>query len=69
MNEVKLLNKAYTKRFKRLNKNILASEESGLLVFVEHLKYLRDAYILTMQPTGPTTTLIAAIEEFKGRFK
>lgn len=65
MNEIKQLNRAYTKRFKQLNRNILAAEDSGLLVFVEHLRYLRDAYILALQPTGAITTLNAAIEEFE----
>ena len=65
MNEVKQLNSAYTKRFKQLNKNILASEDSGLLVFVEHLRYLRDAYVLTQQSVDTIATLNAAIEEFE----
>lgn len=64
MNEIKQLDKAYTKRFKLLNKNILESEDSGLLLFVEHLKYLRDIYILR-QPTDVIVTLNAAIEEFE----
>ncbi len=65
MNEVKQLNNAYTKRFKQLNKNILATEDAGLIVFVEHLKYLRDAYIITLQSTDVVATLNAAIEEFE----
>jgi hypothetical protein len=65
MNEVKLLNKAYTKRFEQLNKNILCAEDSGLIVFVEHLKYLRDAYILTQKSIDTVVTLNAAIEEFE----
>lgn len=65
MDEVKQLNKAYTKRFKQLNKNILTAEDSGLLVFVEHLKYLRDAYILTQGSVDTIATLNAAIEEFE----
>ena len=65
MNKVKQLNKAYTKRFKQLNKNILASEDAGLIVFVEHLRYLRDAYILTLGPVDSIATLNAAIEEFE----
>lgn len=65
MNEVKLLNKAYTKRFKQLNKNILASEDAGLIVFVEHLRYLRDAYIIALGPVDTIATLNAAIEEFE----
>lgn len=65
MNEVKLLNKAYTKRFKQLNKNILASEDAGLLVFIDHLRYLRDAYIITKKPVDTVATINAAIEEFE----
>jgi hypothetical protein len=64
MNEIKQLDRAYLKRFKQLNKNILESEDSGLLIFVEHLKYLRDIYIL-LQPTEATVTLNAAIGEFE----
>ena len=65
MNEVKQLNKAYIKRFKQLNKNILTTEDAGLIVFVEHLKYLRDAYILTLQSADTIATLNTAIEEFE----
>ena len=65
MNEVKVLNKAYTKRFKQLNKNILSAEDSGLAVFVEHLRYLRDACILTQKSVDKVVTLNAAIEEFE----
>ena len=64
MNKVKLLNKAYKKRFKQLNKNILVSEDSGIVVFIEHLKYLRDIYILTQKSTETIATLNTAIEEF-----
>lgn len=65
MNEVKQLNSAYTKRFKQLNKNILAAEDSGLLVLVEHLRYLRDAYILTQTAADTIATLNVAIKEFE----
>ena len=65
MNEIKQLNRAYTKRFKHLNKNILVAENSGLLVFVEHLKYIRDAYILTSQSIEVIATLNTAIAEFE----
>ena len=65
MNNLSRLNNAYTKRFKQLNKNILASEYSGLLVFVEHLRYLRDAYILAQGSVDTIATLNAAIEEFE----
>ena len=72
-NKIKQLNKAYAKRFKQLNKNMLATSNSGLMVlasdaglvtFIEHLRYLRDIYILTQQPTNNVVTLHAAIEEF-----
>lgn len=65
MNEVKQLNSAYTKRFKQLNKNILAAEDSGLLVLIEHLRYLRDAYILTQPAADTIATLNVAIKEFE----
>jgi hypothetical protein len=65
MNEIKQLNKAYTKRFKQLNKTLLNTSISGLNVFVEHLKYLRDVYILTQKSTAVIATLNAAIEEFE----
>jgi hypothetical protein len=69
MNETKLLNKAYTKRFKQLTKNILTSKGAGLAIFVEHLKYLRDAYILTQKSVDTIVTLNAAIEEFEAYIK
>ena len=65
MNEIKQLNKAYSKRFKQLNKNLLTVNSTGLAIFVEHLKYLRDTYILTQKPAESTATLVAAIEEFE----
>jgi hypothetical protein len=61
------LGRAYTKRFRRLNKNILNLNNSGLLIFVEHLKYLRDTYLLTNNSTealSKIASLNAAIEEF-----
>ena len=73
MNKINKLNKAYSKRFKQINKNLLARKESGvsvlagasgLLLFVEHLKYLRDIYIIIQQPVDIIATLNAAIDEF-----
>jgi hypothetical protein len=64
MNKVKLLDKAYKKRFKQLNKELLSAEDAGLLVFVEHLKYLRDVYILTLRSAEAAVTINTAIEEF-----
>ena len=73
-NKIKQLNKAYAKRFKQLTDNTLAAEKSGitilhsdigLIVFVEHLKYLRDIYIITRSSMEIIVTLNAAIEEFE----
>jgi hypothetical protein len=63
------LNKAYTKRFKQLNKNILITDNSGLLIFVEHLKYLRDTYIITQKSVETIASLNTAIEEFDAYVK
>ena len=65
MNEINQLNKAYAKRFKQLNKTILTADSSGLYIFVEYLKYLRDTYIITQKSTEVIATLNAAIEEFE----
>lgn len=65
MNELKQLNRAYAKRFKQLNKTMVNVNISGLTIFVEHLKYLRDTYIITQKSTDVIATLNAAIEEFE----
>jgi hypothetical protein len=65
MNKIKQLGKAYTKRFKQLNKTMLNTNTSGLNVFVEHLRYLRDMYILAQKSPEAIATLNAAIEEFE----
>ena len=67
--KINQLNKAYTKRFKQLNKNMLTADSSGLLIFVEYLKYLRDSYILTHDSAEVIMTLNAAIEEFEAYYK
>ena len=64
MNKIQQLNKAYTKRFKQLNSNILTTADGGLVLFVEHLRYLRDTYIVTQKSTDSIATLNTAIEEF-----
>ena len=63
---LKLLNRAYIKRLKQLNKDILAVaiSDSGLSVFVECLKYLRDYYIVTKKSSEIVSTIDAAVEEF-----
>lgn len=70
------LNKAYTKRFKQLNKNILVTNNSGLIIFIEHLKYLRDTQIMSQNSTEASEktnsdiiALTAAIEEFDAYMK
>ena len=65
MNKINQLNKAYSNRFKQLNKGILTTNSSGLNVFVEHLKYLRDVKIITQESVNTVATLNAAIEEFE----
>ena len=74
MSKIKQLNKAYSKVFKHINKSLVAKKEnslitiasdSGLVLFVEHLRYLRDIYIITQQSTDAIATLNAAIEEFE----
>ena len=65
---LKQLNKAYTKRFKQLTKSILTVNNSGLLLFVEHLRYLRDIQILvgnSIEGNSSLTTLNAALAEFE----
>ena len=59
------LNKAYIKRFKLLNKNILTKNNFGLVFFIEYLRYLRDTSILTQKTNETAATLNAAIEEFE----
>lgn len=74
MSKIKQLNKAYSKVFNNINKSLLAKKENGittlssdagLVLFVEHLRYLRDIYIITQQSTDAIATLNAAIEEFE----
>lgn len=75
MNKINQLNKAYSKRFKQINKHLLAKKDSnnitvltsdsGLILFVEHLKYLRDFYLVTQESINTATMLNAAIEEFE----
>ena len=44
--EVRQFNRAYKNRFDYLQKSIFANKGSGLELFVEYLKYLRDSLIL-----------------------
>lgn len=66
--KVTQLKRAYTKKFKQLNKNILNANDSGLLLFVEHLKYLRDNHTITSTSIEANHYLLsinAAIKEFE----
>lgn len=65
MNLKTRLRKAYAKRLNTLNKNFFKDPDSGLNIFVEHLKFKRDCLIL--QPNNKTklTSLAAAIAEFE----
>lgn len=41
------LNKAYAKRFKYVNKEFFTKHDTGLALFAEYLKYLRDFMIVS----------------------
>jgi hypothetical protein len=64
------LNKAYSKRFKIINENFFTNKETGLVLFVEYLKCLRDTIILEtsmdLNKTESTkiATIVTAIAEF-----
>ena len=65
------LNKAYRKRFNLLEDKRLTENNVGLILFVEHLKYIRDSIIMKnivdieQEPLKTTlATLATAIAEF-----
>jgi hypothetical protein len=68
--ETKQITKAYTKAFNKLQKDIFTNKKSGLALFVEYLRYLRDFTVLTgYNDESENTklkiaTLIATIAEF-----
>ena len=63
---LKSLDNAYNKRFRQLNKDILnITANTGLLVFIESLKYMRDIYTIAQKSVDTISTLNAAIEEFE----
>ena len=47
--QIKQLNKAYRRSFNTLNKSLCHSKSAGLDIFVEHLRYLRDLMILSIE--------------------
>jgi hypothetical protein len=67
INRNKLLTKAYNKRAKRLTKLFTADTTAGLLLFVEHLRFMRDNLILgpgSPEAVEQAATLVAAVAEF-----
>ena len=64
----KSLTKAYDKRAKQLTKNFTADKTAGMLLFVEHLRYLRDTLIIgseSPEAVERAATLVAAVAEFE----
>jgi hypothetical protein len=63
--QVKQLNKAYKKSFNTLNKSFFQSKTTGLIMFVEYLRYLRDLMILSvdgdLEKIDKTNTRLATI--------
>ena len=61
------INQAYTKRLKQLNKDILTvtNNSTGLPVFIECLKHMRDTYIVNKKPMEIIASINVAIEEFE----
>ena len=65
MNTKTQLRKAYTGRLNSLNKNFFKDPNSGLAIFVEHLKFKRDNLILQTSNESALATLATAIAEFE----
>lgn len=65
MNTKTQLRKAYTRRLNSLNKNFFKDTNSGLNIFVEHLKFKRDNLILQANNDAMLASLITAIAEFE----
>lgn len=65
MNTKTQLRKAYTRRLNSLNKNFFKDTNSGLNIFVEHLKFKRDSLILQANNDATLASLITAIAEFE----
>ena len=64
---VKLLNKSYNKRFKRVNTEFFSASKTGIVAFIEYLKYIRDFIIINTEDSVSdnivVATLIAAVAE------
>jgi hypothetical protein len=57
----KQLDKAYEKRLKTLNKDFFTDNKTGLFLYVEYLKYLRDSFILDSYKDDRDRLKIAAL--------
>ncbi len=57
----KQLNKAYEKRLKTLNKDFFKDNKTGLFLYVEYLKYLRDNFVLDSYKDDSDGLKIAAL--------
>jgi hypothetical protein len=72
-NKTTQLNKAYSKNFKLIEKDFFTKKDTGLFLFIEYLKYLRDrlAIEISADPNKQEfikikiATLVAAIAEFE----
>ena len=68
--QTELLNKAYRNSLKRLSKNFFIDKFSGMSLFIEYLKYLRDSMIISNYEDELTlatiTTAIAEFEAYNG---
>lgn len=65
MNTKTQLKKAYAKRLDSLNKKFFKDQNSGLKIFIEHLKFKRDILILQPQNGATLASLRTAIAEFE----
>ena len=73
--QLKQLDNAYRKNFKALSKQFFDSKETGLIFFIEYLRYIRDHLVL--EPGGTSdenltktklATLVTAIAEVDAYF-
>ena len=69
--EINQLNKAYKNRFNCLQKCLFVNKETGMVLFVEYLKYLRDSIVLaeyskeSENSKVKIASIITAIAEFE----
>lgn len=65
MNLKTQLRKAYAKRIDSLDKSFFKDPNSGLKMFVEHLRFKRDILIIQSNTSTQLASLITAIAEFE----